>query len=297
MTGSPERLSTSGTGGEPRTVRELLARGAEFLGKKGVEAPRREAEWLLAHALGVARLEVFLALDRPLEREEVEAARALFVRRGQREPTAYVTGKREFYGREFRVGPGVLVPRPESELLVDLARARLEGRAGGSVVDVGTGSGCLAITLALERPGLRVVAIDSSARALEYARANAARLGAAVEFHLGDALAPLCEPFDLLVSNPPYVDPDSRAELAPEVREHEPPEALFAPPREPDHWARRLVREGCQRAAKGARLLIELGHDQAARRQAWPELDGLRHTTWRDLERVERVLEVGPLAP
>ncbi|HEX6886323.1 MAG TPA: peptide chain release factor N(5)-glutamine methyltransferase [Planctomycetota bacterium] len=276
-------------------MRELLARGREFLERKGVEEPRREAEWLAAHALGLSRLQVFLALDRPLESAEVAAARALFVRRGRREPTAYVTGAREFYGREFRVGPGVLVPRPETELLVDRARARLAGRAGARVVDVGTGSGCLAITLALECPGTRVAAVDSSARALEYARANAQRLGAEVEFHLGDALAPIAPGFDLLVSNPPYVDPAVAASLAPEVREHEPPEALFAPPGEPDHWARHLLRAGAEGAAPGAFLLIELGHDQAARLGAWPELAGKPHATWRDLARVERVLEVGPL--
>lgn len=282
-------------GSEPRTVREVLARGREFLEKKGVEEARREAEGLVAHALALTRLELFLAFDRPLERVEVQAARELFVRRGRREPTAYLTGKREFYGREFLVGPGVLVPRPETELLVDRARARLAGRAAARVVDVGTGCGCLAVTLALECPTVRVAAIDVSARALDYARRNAERLGAPVDFHLGDGLAPLADRFDLLVSNPPYVDPARRSELAPEVREHEPAEALFAPPGEPDHWARRLVREGPQRCAPGAWLLIELGHDQAARLSTWPELRALPHTTWRDLERNERVLEVGPL--
>src|SRR5688572_6805925 len=235
MDSASERPSVASEG-EPRTVREMLARGRDFLAKKGVEEARREAEWLVAHALGQSRLELFLALDRPLQRAEVQAARELFVRRGRREPTAYVTGKREFYGREFRVGPGVLVPRPETELLVDRARVRLAGRSQARVVDVGTGSGCLAVTLALECPGVEVVAIDASARALEYARENAARLGAAVEFLLGDGLDPFAGSFDLLVSNPPYVDPSQRDTLAPEVREHEPAEALFAPAGDPDHW-------------------------------------------------------------
>lgn len=279
--------------GEPRSAREMLARARAFLAKKGVEAPQREAEHLVAHALGLDRLHLFLALDRPLERAEIARGRELVARRGRREPTAYVLGKREFYGREFEVGPGVLVPRPESELLVDRARALLAGRAEARIADVGTGSGCLAVTLALELPGSRVSAVELAPRALEYARRNAARHGVALELLPGDGLAPLTGRFDLIVSNPPYVDPAERAQLAPEVCEHEPPEALFAPPGDPDHWVRRLVGEGRERVARGGWLLVELGLGQAARLGRWmpPQPVWRLH---RDLERVERVLEVGP---
>jgi release factor glutamine methyltransferase len=279
---------------DPRTAREMLARSQEFLARKGVEPARREAELLVAHALGLDRLRLYLALDRPLERHEVQRGRELVVRRGKREPTAYLTGKREFYGRDFEVGPGVLVPRPETELLVDRARSLLAGRAGARIADVGTGSGCLAVTLALELPGSRVEAVDVSPRALEYARANAKRLGADVEFRLGDGLAPLAGPFDLVLSNPPYVDPAVAPTLAPEVREHEPREALFAPAGEPDHWARRLLRQGVALLAPGGWLLVELGHDQGARVAGWPESAGMPWTLVRDLERIERVLEAGP---
>lgn len=282
--------------GEPRTAREMLARAQIFLAKKGVEPARREAELLVAHALSLDRMRLYLSLDRPLEGEEIQRGRELVVRRGKREPTAYLTGKREFYGREFRVGPGVLVPRPETELLVDRARALLAGREGARIADVGTGSGCLAVTLALELPGSRVVAVDIAPRALEYARENAARLGAEVEFLLGDGCAPLAGLFDLVLSNPPYVDPAEAHELEPEVRAYEPAEALFAPAGDPDHWARRLLREGMPRLAPGGWLLIELGHDQAARVETWPESAALPWTTARDLERVERVLQIGPQA-
>lgn len=279
--------------GEPRTAREMLARASAFLARKGVEAPQREAEHLVAHALGLDRLRLFLSLDRPLERGEVARGRELVVRRGRREPTAYLLGKREFYGREFEVGRGVLVPRPETELLVDRARALLAGGTAPRIADVGTGSGCLAVTLALELPGSRVAAVELAPPALEYARRNAQRHGAVIEFHLGDGLAPLEGSFDLIVSNPPYVDPAERDGLAPEVREHEPPEALFAPPGDPDHWVRRLVREGCQRLAPGGWLLIEIGAGQGARLERWmPHAPPWR--VHRDLERVERVLEVGP---
>jgi release factor glutamine methyltransferase len=280
--------------GEPRTAREMLARAQAFLARKGVEPARREAELLVAHALGLDRMHLYLSLDRPLESEEIQRGRELVVRRGKREPTAYLTGKREFYGREFQVGPGVLVPRPETELLVDRARALLAGREGARIADVGTGSGCLAVTLALELPGSRVAAVDIAPRALEYARENAARLGAEVEFLLGDGCAPLAGPFELLLSNPPYVDPAVATELEPEVREYDPTEALFAPAGDPDHWARRLLREGAPRLAPGGWILIELGHDQGARVASWSESASLPWTTVRDLERVERVLQAGP---
>ena len=292
----PRPPDRSAEEGEPRTAREMLARAGAFLARKGVESPQREAEHLVAHALGLVRLQLFLSLDRPLERAEIQRGRELVVRRGKREPTAYLLGKREFYGRDFEVGPGVLVPRPETELLVDRARALLAGRTSPRIADVGTGSGCLAVTLALELPGSRVVAVELSPPALGYARRNAQRHGAAVEFHLGDGFAPLERSFDLIVSNPPYVDPAERDELAPEVREHEPPEALFAPPGDPDHWVRRLVGGARERLADGGWLLVELGPAQAARLEGWlPREPGWR--LHRDLERIERVLEVGPYRP
>lgn len=281
---------------EPRTAREMLELARAFLAKKGVESSRREAELVVAHALGLDRLGLFLALDRPLARDEVVRGRELLTRRGKREPTAYLTGQREFYGRVFQVGPGVLVPRPETELLVDRARTLAGERADLGVLDLGTGSGCLAITLALELAGARVTASDLSARALAFARANAERLGATVEFLEGDGLAPVrARRFDLVVSNPPYVDPAERASLAPEVAEHEPSEALFAPAGKPDHWAELLARAARALLAPGGTLLIELGFDQAPRlRGALADL-GLPLVFTRDLERVERVLEVGPV--
>jgi release factor glutamine methyltransferase len=277
-------------------VREILARAAAFLEQKGVEAPRREAELLLAHALELDRLRLYLDLERPLSDAELAAARALVVRRGRREPTAYLTGRREFYGRAFRVGPGVLIPRPETELLIDRARAFAATRGGLRIADVGTGSGCLAVTLALELPGSEVFAVDCEPRALEFARANAEHLGAQVTFMEGDGCVPLTGAFDLVVSNPPYVDPAARAELAPEVREYEPSSALFAPAGDPDYWVKRLLREGLVRLAPGGLLLVELGAAQAVRRATWTGLELHPHRLVRDLERIERVLEVGPLS-
>lgn len=276
-----------------------------FLDRKGVEAARLESELLVAHALGLTRLQLFLALDRPITPAELDRARDLLVRRGRREPCAYILGEREFYGRAFRVGKGVLVPRPETEHLVDRAReiARERAAAGTPLTwaaDLGTGSGALAVSLALEIEGLEVDAVDVSADALGFARANAATHEAArVAFHEGDGFAVLAarvrergRGYDLVVSNPPYVAREERATLAPEVRDHEPELALFAPVGDPDHFARRLVEERARLLAPGGTLLVELGHQQGPRVRALAERLGAAARVTKDYGGIERVLEV-----
>ena len=283
----------------PKSAREMLERGKGFLRDRGHEEWRLEAELLVAHALGLDRMGLFLALERPLEETEVARGRELLSRRARGEPVAYLVGEREFYGRGFEVGPGVLVPRPETELLVDLARAHVRERlypAGGpSILDLGTGSGCLAVTLALEIEGARVEAIDASSEALAYAMRNAARLGADVAFHEDDGFAPFAGRealFDLIVSNPPYVRPDERDDLPTDVREHEPASALFAPEGEPDHWVGRVVREGLALLKDGGVALVELGHDQAPRVAEKLRARDLRFRLHEDLAGIERVLEL-----
>lgn len=278
----------------PATAGEMLALAREFLARKSLPEARLDAELLVAHALGLDRLHLFLGLDRPVSAREVEGARELLVRRAKREPTAHLTGRREFYGRPFAVTRDVLVPRPESELLVDRARALAGERSGLRAADVGTGSGCLAITLALELVDARVCAVDISAAALAVARANAERLGATVDFREGDGPPALRElaPFDLLLSNPPYVRPEERDALAPEVREHEPALALFLPAGRPDHWLERLLDEALPMLAPGGTLLVELGAGQAARALELARARGRSARTERDLAGIERVLEV-----
>ena len=274
----------------------MLQLARAFLERKQVEEARLEAELLVAHALDLDRLGLFMQLDRPIQGVEVDRARDLLVRRGKREPVAYIVGRREFYCREFEVGPGVLIPRPETELLVDAARERVAalGREAPKLADLGTGSGCLAVTLALELEGAEVHAADLSPSAVQQARRNAERLDARVEVHLGDgfeALAPHA-PFDVLVSNPPYVAQETRATLQPEVRDYEPELALFAPDGDPDHWVRRLVDSIPDFVAPGGSLLVELGADQGPRALALAQRAGHGAELLEDLARIPRVLAV-----
>lgn len=285
----------------PKTAGEMLRMARDFLTRKQIEEARLEGELLVAHALGITRLQLFMALDRPVDGAEVDRARDLLVRRGRREPTAYIVGQREFYGRAFKVGPGVLIPRPETELLVDRAReiARVSKEAAPWIADLGTGSGCIAVTLALEIEGARVHAVDVSAAALAIARENALTLGATtVTFEEGDGIEVLARAvarekrgFDLVVSNPPYIGESERSTLEPEVREHEPQIALFAPDGDPDHWVKRLLARGRALLAPHGRLLVELGAGQGPRARELAARHGFAVVLHRDLAGIERTLE------
>ena len=294
MTGAPGRPTARPP--QPRTVGEMLDMARAFLTRKGVEEARLEADLLVAHALGVDRLGLLLRLERPVTGRDVDRARDLLVRRGRREPVAYITGTREFWTRPFRVGPGVLVPRPESELLVDVARdaAAERGWTGPRVLDVGTGSGCLAVTIALEVGGAVVTACDVSEGALEIARGNAEALGAEVEWVQGDGLevGDGGAPWELVVCNPPYVGEDEREDLEPEVLEHEPEEALFAPEGDREWWVRALVGGAGKWLGEGGVMAVELGYQQARTARELAEESGLRWELRKDLAGVERVLVV-----
>jgi release factor glutamine methyltransferase len=232
------------TGGLPEapahTVLSVLRGAQAWLERRGVDAPRRSAELLLGHVLKLDRLQLYLAHDRPLDERERAAMRALLARRGEHEPVAYLLGSWSFRGLEVTVSPAVLVPRPETEGLVELALQR--AAAARTAVDLGTGSGAIAIALAVARPDLRVVAVDSSHNALAIAAANVERhgVGDRVQLVHGSWWEPLAAatgaaaaapaPFDLVVANPPYVDPRASAPLAADVRAFEPPLALFTAP-------------------------------------------------------------------
>lgn len=255
------------------TVLEALQKGAEYLGRKEVESPRLQVEWLLANLLQMPRLQVWLNHDRQLTEAQVEVLRAGIKRRGNREPLQHILGTAAFCGREFKVDRRVLVPRPETELLAEegwkwLNDKAKRGESQPKALDLGTGSGCLAITLACECPQAAVLATDVSLEALALARENAQALGAGerVEFRAGEDLSPLTngECFDLLITNPPYIPSAEIDQLEPEVRDFDPRLALDGGD---DGLAvyRRLAAEAVEFLKPDGRLMAEFGDGQGPR--------------------------------
>ena len=248
------------------TVLELLRWTTGHFEAKGIETPRLDAELLLAFALGCDRLRLYLEFEKPVTAEERGAFRGLVRRRGEeRVPVAYLTGTREFWSLPLAVTPDVLIPRPDTETLVDAVLARGPGReAAFTALDLGTGSGAIALALATERPLAEVVATDLSSAALAVARKNAEALGLAEHVRLlaGDGFAPVAgERFDVIVSNPPYVAEAAAAGLAPELR-HEPALALFAPG-DGSALLRRIAAEAGAHLRPGGLLALELAPAQA----------------------------------
>jgi len=245
----------------------LLREAAALLREAGVPSPEWDAERLLRHATGWDRAFLVAAPEAPVGAEAEARFRALLTRRAARVPLQHLVGLQAFWRHEFVVTPDVLVPRPETELLVEAALDVLRGRERPIVVDVGTGSGCIALSLAAERPDAVVHGIDVSAAALAVARENARRLGLGerVSFHEGDLLEPvagLAGSVDLVVSNPPYVAEGDRASLAPEVRDHEPAVALFAPGETLSVY-RRLAAVAASALRPGGAVAVEVGAGQA----------------------------------
>lgn len=284
------------------TVMDVVRLSTKHLADRGVDSPRLDAELLAAHSLGVRRLDLYLQFDRPLDESELAPIRALLRRRAGGEPVAYILGQREFYGRTFAVNPAVLIPRPETELLIERALSWLRERqdegpmgAGLRAADLGTGSGCIAVTLAAEAAGVEVVAVDVSGKALEVARGNAARHGVAqrVSFVRGAWWEPIGDgEVDLLVSNPPYVSDAELATLMRDVREHEPLPALVAGPDGLDAY-RALLRDAPQHLRAGGAVLLEIAPQRSDRvvalvRDAWPAAEVSAHV---DLAGLARCVE------
>ena len=258
---------------------------AEFFRHSGLD--RSDTLALFTHATGLTRAWL-IAHDRDeISPEHLANLQALIARRQAGEPVAYIVGYREFYGRDFAVNPAVLIPRPDTELLVELALARAPQNA--RVIDLGTGSGCIPVTLKLERPDLELSALDLSPAALETARGNAERLGAAVRFLQSDWLAAVSnESFDLIVSNPPYIHRDD-AHLAKGDLRFEPRSALTD---EEDGLAhlRHIVSTARAQLTPGGWLLLEHGWDQGADCRALLKQAGYANvTTWQDLGGNDRV--------
>ncbi len=300
MTGSAERASArSGPPGEgmPWTVLQLVTWSAEYLARKGVESARLDAEHLLADTLRADRLSLYLDFDRPLTPDELSRFKPMLLERARRKPLQYILGRAAFRDLELKVDSRVLIPRPETEELVEavLAWSRGTGRQNLRALDVGTGSGAIALSLAKEGPFARVVATDSSDAALELARENAGACGLEdrVELRLGASIDPISpgERFDVVISNPPYVAEQDFVALAPEVREWEPREALVGG-EDGLSVLRDLVFHAPDVLERGGLLALEVGAGQASvvARHIRGTVGFGPPEVLRDLGRIERVV-------
>jgi release factor glutamine methyltransferase len=255
---------------QPWTIRRVLEWATADLKSRSSTSPRLDAELLLAHVLGTDRVRLVIDADKPLSREELDAYKELHRRRRSGEPVAYLRGVREFYGRPFRVDRRVLVPRPETELLVDVALSRTKHLSlSARVLDLCTGSGCVAVTLGKERPTTRVIGADLSDEALVVARDNAVRLGAVanvsfVRSDLFDAFerwSPRPR-FDLVTANPPYIATGEAESLQVDIRDFEPHVALFGGD-DGLEITRRIVTSAPAWLETGGVLALEIGSGQA----------------------------------
>jgi release factor glutamine methyltransferase len=243
------------------TTLKVLDWTKEFLLSRGIENARLEAEWLLCAATGLDRVGLYLNFEKPLNDGELAAYRVMVARRGRREPLQHILGTQEFCGLEFEVTPDVLVPRHDTETLVNEALTRMPGVR--SVLDIGTGSGCIAVALAHRLPVAAVTAVDISGSALKVARRNAERNRVPVEFLLGSLFEPVAaRQFDLIVSNPPYIPSGDMENLQPEVRDYDPRGALDGGLDGLEIY-RRLIPEALTFLTRGGWLLVEVGTGQA----------------------------------
>lgn len=245
---------------ETWTIKDLLVWTARFFADKGIEEPRLNAEALLARVLEKDRVYLYANYFAPVNQNEREQYRELIKRRAAGEPLAYLLGKREFMSLEFKVTPAVLIPRPETELLVETVLELASRDQPVSICDVGTGSGAIAVSLAYYLPRAQVTAIDISPPALEIARYNAEQHGVKVRFLEGDLLAPVAagEQFDFICANLPYISEEEYTRLDPEVRSYEPRLALWGAGDGLELY-RRLVPQAWQHLAYGGYLLMEIG--------------------------------------
>jgi release factor glutamine methyltransferase len=273
---------------------DVLRLSTTYIGDHGSSSARLDSELLCAHALGLRRLDLYLQFDRPLDEPELASIRELVRRRARGEPVAYITGTRDFYGRAFSVTPDVLVPRPDTETLVQQAVAYLRARPGAElrVADLGTGSGCIAITLAAEVPGMRVIGTDVSPAALDVARANAASLGVDVAFVECSWAGALDGQFDLIVSNPPYVTTAELEGVDRDVRDFEPHTALLGG--EDGLDAYRALLTSVRDHATTERLMLEVDprHADAVATLVAATFPGATTTSVPDLTARTRVLDI-----
>ncbi len=280
------------------TLGEVIAEARQLLEQAGIESAAQEALWIVEHVLRLPVHHVLTNQDRVLSLTELTATRGLLARRVGREPLQYILGTQEFCGLEFHVNPAVLIPRPETELLVEYVAQRIPAEREATIVDVCTGSGCIAVAIARLRPRARVIATDLSSPSLNVARQNAMRheVGERITWLEGDLLRPLVEKglegrIDVIVSNPPYIAEADWTTLQPEVRLFEPRGALVAGPQGTE-LHERLLQEAGRYLSPGGALIMEIGAGQArAMRGIVEQMPGYRfHRLVYDEAGLERVV-------
>ena len=272
------------------SIRHFIESWRDRFKEAGIDDARLNAELLLAHALDANRGDLTTRHDESLTDDALSSADALCERRLKHEPVDYIIGNRDFFGRELHVEPGVLSPRPETERIIELVQ-KLQPDVAGRTADVGCGSGALAVTLALEFPALVVLATDLHPTPLKVTRANAERYGVASRVFCArmDGLSAGAA-FDLVVSNPPYVTPEEYPDLQPEVRDHEPKEALVGGP-DGLAVAQRILAQVAERLKPGGYLLMEHGMQQGAALRGAALSDGFSEArTERDYAGRDRIL-------
>ncbi|MBC7839727.1 MAG: peptide chain release factor N(5)-glutamine methyltransferase [Nitrospiraceae bacterium] len=282
------------------TLGEAIAESRRLLDQAGIESAEQEALWIVQHVLRLPAHHVVTDRDRLLASTELADVKGLVQRRVRREPLQYIFGMQEFCGLEFHVNPAVLIPRPETELLVEYVAQRISAEQSTTIVDVCTGSGCIAVAIARQRPRARLIATDLSSRSLDVARQNAIRhsVGERIIWLEGNLLGALAGQklegqVDVIVSNPPYIAEADWATLQPEVRLFEPRGALIAGPQGTE-LHERLLQEACRYLSPGGALILEIGAGQArAIRQIVEQISGYRfHRLVYDEAGLERVVIV-----
>lgn len=240
---------------------ELIQWGEDYLSNRGFDHPRREMEWMLTDLLSLSRVDLYLKFDHPVKRPDLDTLRIWIKRRLAGEPLAYITGRIEFFGLPFRVNPSVLIPRPETERLVEVALEKARDTAAKQIIDIGTGSGCIAVALCRQLKDARIVALDWDTSALELARENAHLNGveSRITFQLADVRTePIQAQFDLLVSNPPYIAENEMDQLTDEVKRFEPVHALTDGGNGLEFY-RRFAHQGRRWVRPGGFAVVEVG--------------------------------------
>ncbi len=251
------------------TIRKLITWTAQWLKGYGVASPRLDAELLLSHAINCSRLDLYLDPDKPITDTERAIFRSYIKRRANREPVAYIIGYKEFWGRNFEVDSRVLIPRPETETLIEVAMSKIPDKESSVIADLGTGSGCIAITISLEAKNVKMIASDISTGALEVAKINALNLGVdnCIIWRHGswcEVFNSLIEPgsLDLLLTNPPYIDSSELYELQPEIIKYEPQIALNGG-KEGLEIYKDLIKDAAFWLKFGGCIIMEIGYKQA----------------------------------